>query len=260
MYCCVESASNTVQSTPKLGRSFLSKVKYRVGSIVTECNPFSWLLSISNWESMCATCFRKDPSLLRCSGCKKFRYCSKTCQKNDWHVHKSVCPHIYSILLSHNDSEVDDILILIQSLFASKSKSELCTIIPHLNSIGRVVCGYSHFHAMSDYGSEYDTLHSDRRIVSIVSEISGYHHDVVLKTLRLFRGNNFGIMDSLLSCVGVGVYPHAAILNHSCAPNCILRFSFSNIGPILKVFDGVLKLSHTIVMIILLLLKFVHYY
>ena len=46
----------------------------------------------------------------------------------------------------------------------------------------------------------------------------------VRRTLDAFRRNNFGIVDSLHSPVGEGVYPCAALLNHSCVPNCVLRY------------------------------------
>ena len=212
----------------------MSKTSYRVGDLITETDPFSWLLRVAYWERMCATCFRTSanaPSLLRCSGCKNLRYCSKLCQRNDWRSHKIVCPQISSILASNKFSDADEILLLVQSLFDLKFKLELCC-----STEGRVVCGSSHFHSMSDYGADNEIItESDRRIISTVNELSGYSAIEVSKALRLFRANNFGITDSLLNCVGMGVYPHAAILNHSCSPNCILRFTFTSKGPILKV-------------------------
>jgi hypothetical protein len=43
----------------------------------------------------------------------------------------------------------------------------------------------------------------------------------------MFQANNFGITDQLQTVIGGGVYPVGAILNHSCAPNCILTYSGS---------------------------------
>ena len=48
----------------------------------------------------------------------------------------------------------------------------------------------------------------------------------IRRTLNAFQKNNFGIVNSLHSTVGEGVYPCAALLNHSCDPNCILRYKF----------------------------------
>lgn len=46
------------------------------------------------------------------------------------------------------------------------------------------------------------------------------------RALNAFLKNNFGIVDSLHSPIGEGIYPCAALLNHSCHPNCILRYEF----------------------------------
>ena len=39
-----------------------------------------------------------------------------------------------------------------------------------------------------------------------------------------FRVNNFAIVDDVMSAAGAGVYPAGALLNHSCAPNCVLVY------------------------------------
>jgi hypothetical protein len=39
-------------------------------------------------------CHEPSPSMLRCSGCKVVRYCSKEHQTQDWHLHKSICSKI----------------------------------------------------------------------------------------------------------------------------------------------------------------------
>jgi hypothetical protein len=44
--------------------------------------------------------------------------------------------------------------------------------------------------------------------------------------LRRFRVNNFGVTDPMVRVCASAVYPLGALLNHSCAPNCILRYSF----------------------------------
>ena len=46
----------------------------------------------------------------------------------------------------------------------------------------------------------------------------------IQRTLSAFQKNNFGIVNALHSVIGEGVYPCAALLNHSCCPNSILRY------------------------------------
>jgi len=85
-------------------------------------------------------------------------------------------------------------------------------------------------------GSVYDKPQRDKN--SAANSVWGYNnivddkraaftlHQSIERTLNAFKKNNFGIVDSLHSPFGEGVYPCAALLNHSCAPNCILRYEF----------------------------------
>lgn len=50
----------------------------------------------------------------------------------------------------------------------------------------------------------------------------------VMKAWNKFHSNNFSIFNYLLTSFAAGVYPYAALLNHSCQPNCILRFILTN--------------------------------
>ena len=63
------------------------------------------------------------------------------------------------------------------------------------------------------------------------------HDTAILRTLNAFQKNNFGIVNSLHTAIGEGVYPCAALLNHSCDPNCILRYKLhsSSTPPILQI-------------------------
>ena len=64
-------------------------------------------------------------------------------------------------------------------------------------------------------------------VISKVTEITSFDMKSVATLYTKFRANNFGITDNLMSCIAAGFYPRAAILNHSCEPNCILRYNGS---------------------------------
>ena len=45
---------------------------------------------VRDQEKVCIRC-KQPGSPLRCSGCKRVRYCSAGCQKADWKQHKKAC-------------------------------------------------------------------------------------------------------------------------------------------------------------------------
>mmetsp|Transcript_27072 Transcript_27072/g.58034 ORF Transcript_27072/g.58034 Transcript_27072/m.58034 type:complete len:653 (-) Transcript_27072:2371-4329(-) len=65
--------------------------------------------------------------------------------------------------------------------------------------------------------NECNSDNNDER-VSITTD------QAIQRAQSAFKKNNFGIVNSLHSPIGEGVYPCAALLNHSCNPNCILRY------------------------------------
>ena len=48
-------------------------------------------LHATSLKTNCAFCFRHDPKLLSCKGCKTAWYCGKECQRSHWSSHKNVC-------------------------------------------------------------------------------------------------------------------------------------------------------------------------
>ena len=50
----------------------------------------------------------------------------------------------------------------------------------------------------------------------------------VKSVIRKFHYNNFAICDSLLRPIAAGIYPRAALLNHSCVPNCLIRYDINS--------------------------------
>ena len=240
-----------LNETEDMGRSLVSKYFFKPGVTVAENEPYAWALRSIYWDSKCATCFDSSSDsetprkhLFRCSACKKIMYCSRKCQIRNWRQHKSECAHINSILMKYGTSALaDEIILIIRVLAVLKLPSVDC-YLKYCNDRTRffvAACGNQHFYQMNDYGlseEEEPNAATDQLIASTVLSSGVFPpigKDFILKILRIFRGNNFGITDSLMNCVAVGVFPFAAILNHSCAPNCILQYSMSANGPRLKV-------------------------
>jgi hypothetical protein len=101
---------------------------------------------------------------------------------------------------------------------------------------GLVLCGKLHTKSLH-LGTPVKDTEDDasQLIIGLASEISKRPQQEISYWLRQFRSNNFGITDELVNCIGIGVYPSAALLNHSCAPNCILRYKLSEVGPVVQI-------------------------
>jgi SET and MYND domain-containing protein len=167
-----------------------------------------------------------------CSSCKRVRYCSKSCQKINWSQHKAECKHLTSCNQFHSRL-IDDITIVLRVIWKlSKSfSSDGCGVCKLENS--SVTCCETHVHNLSCTPSAFDN--DTLLIISTVCKFTKQSIQNVSRLLFQCRSNNFGITDDLLTCVGVGMYPHAALLNHSCDPNCVLRYSLLSSGPVLQV-------------------------
>jgi hypothetical protein len=117
-----------------------------------------------------------------------------------------------------------------------------------------VHCGSDHFDNLIEYGNDHpldsqeklDIQRASRALwnqrKAINKQTKTNHHppsdnsiihsrsdleDQLEGDMRRFRANNFGVTDSMVRVVASAAYPLGALLNHSCAPNCLLRYGFS---------------------------------
>jgi SET and MYND domain-containing protein len=237
--CCTVSNMDTfrVESRDGFGKVLIANTLLPKGEIVFSNAPFSWLLRGDYSGSRCGTCFKtpKSSNLLLCAKCKSIQYCSATCQRADWSQHKSECskmPDIRSLKMSSNC--VDDVLLLNRTLVVQKKSIQQCEkhIHPYL---GRHItsCGSDHLSSMSIGGGD----RTDEMVAVIAATCRVFGHTVpaVAQLMAQFRSNNFGVLSDLMGCIGVGVYPEAALLNHSCAPTCLLTYTLTQDGPIANV-------------------------
>jgi hypothetical protein len=104
-------------------------------------------------------------------------------------------------------------------------------------------CGVDHFHALASWTHTLDAqdgMAIDAATSAIIARFKdqtrGNVRAQLERYLRIFRVNNFGVVDSLLRIIAGGVYPLGALLNHSCQPNCVLRYNLlENDVPIMEI-------------------------
>ena len=179
--------------------------------------PYASCPLASQHERLCSHCLAPSTSaaLKRCTRCNWARYCGAVCQRADWTAHKHECSALsdqHSTIRRLPDSALTDMLLTARAMWRR-----------HLSK-GQV--DDDAFDAMEDGVASKQ----DHELGKLAASIPGLlppvsdPADTAAKLIAAFTRNNFGVLNELLSVVAAGCYPHAALLNHSCAPNCVLAF------------------------------------
>jgi len=205
----------------------------RVGTVISRNPPLAHSLLV-DLESTCAYCFAKPPKLFRCSKCQTLRYCGRECQSKDFAQHKWECAYRSkrngcsggrwedSTAEQHHQE-----LILLLRTYGElqqckKRKRDQCTKIDDL-----VQCGSHHWDEMVLAPKNREQSLTYSSLASVLTDVlpnSWLNPQHIEGVLRRFQANNFGIVNAMHATIGQGVYPHGALLNHSCDPNCLLRY------------------------------------
>ncbi len=214
------------------GRVLRTNAPILAGGIVVENFPTAHVLLTNLWGERCLNCFRRRVKLSLCMKCRKASYCSRQCQAGDWSQHKIECKHINKIWGKLSTQILDEVFILLRLSAIENVLDDSCKLVmPHA-----VLCGKRHTESLH-LGTPVQNITDDfsKIVIHLASEISKKSIEEICRMLRQFRSNNFGVTDELVNCIGIGVYPAAALLNHSCAPNCILRYKLCETGPAVQV-------------------------
>jgi SET and MYND domain-containing protein len=206
------------------GKSLFAKEIILSGSILLSNYPFSSVLTSSHVSQRCSFCFVKAQSLQRCSHCKYVFYCNFSCQKKHWSSHKKECKTIKYI----DQYDMENARLTITVLSTLDERTDIC--ISEERNIYN--CGSYHIYELfenSEITRSCFVRHQSNRISQY---LKNHTENEIASMLSKFTANNFGILDDLMQCIGAGVYPCIALLNHSCLPNCILRYVIKQGSPV----------------------------
>jgi hypothetical protein len=211
------------------GRQAMAKIDIPRGTIITRNKPTACVLRKDLRSSNCSNCFatmRSDKSnkpLLRCSRCHQAHYCCKECQVVDHPYHKVECVKLFAKDDKYNSYQnEEEMALMIRTQLALTRLPPYCEGDSfNARGIGIVQCSRHHWDSMVQAQGASVPAELVRVLPAIIKGWAATH---IQDSWKKFQANNFGITDRLHSIVGQGVYPHAAILNHSCYPNCLLRY------------------------------------
>lgn len=234
------------------GRCLVAARDLAPGTVVMANAPAAMLAHHPNRCSYCLGRSREGSAgLQRCSACKCAAYCSRECQRADWGAdHKAECKALPALpralgaaAIARDPGIVDKVVLAGRVLRGRRLAAKVepaggdKRVVPAAGSgagSGADACKHPYYtHTMEDvHALECDPSPTVREECLEVARCGlevGLFPDVATAQaagalLTAFDRNNFSIFDALQVSQASAVYPAGALLNHSCAPNCVLTY------------------------------------
>jgi hypothetical protein len=248
--CChvEESCWFRIESGP-WGRHVASQRSIPVGTVLLQNTAVShvWYNDFND-QRRCSYCGKTEGILLSCSACcRSVQYCGRSCQRYDYPQHRIECVYLRDVatgadptIIVTNLPDSDEIRCLLRTFGSIQKCKAYCAPISDRNKheinnlqTRTINCGFNHWMQMMPTMTDLSNFESpsltNDRIHSIVQRYTTWTAMEVSRARQLLSKNNFGILDhSTLETIGQGVYPLASLWNHSCDPNCFVRFGVMN--------------------------------
>ncbi|KAL3914800.1 MAG: hypothetical protein SGPRY_007492 [Prymnesium sp.] len=208
------------------GRGIISDKDLEAGAIVLTSPPATAVVAAEAATSHCHHCFRASSPLMRCSGCRFARYCSRAHQQAAWGVHSRECS-----LLRKTKHRVPGASI--------RLLARVLWLLGEQSPASEWACSAG---AVLSLDSQWRSVPSTRRetmqeqaamlcaLLRELDEKSSPSPQFAAEMLSLISLNCHTICDDqlqeieLAATAGVGLYPLAALTNHSCAPSAVQTF------------------------------------
>jgi len=199
------------------GRGIVAKKIFKVGDLILKEDAFAVTVMAAYSKSTCHFCLNSNafmpgaPPMLKCSGCNFARYCNRECQKKAWKDHKPECKAVRCV----QPGIPADKTRLVARILWRKLRGE------HENHIK-----INELDSHLEQRSEEDQKILDDHVFDF-GDYFGYDDlpetdDELRHLFSIIDCNAIGINDKRgLQSLAVGIFPNAAMLNHSCKPNAV---------------------------------------
>ncbi|CAJ0760571.1 22573_t:CDS:10 [Entrophospora sp. SA101] len=193
-----------LRTTQESGRGIYALENIKPGNLIMIDYPYIAVVDDENLAKFCSNCFSKSEKILRCASCNMNCYCSKECQRKDWIFHQQECKTVKKV------QRKPPTIIRLISRILMRRKNE------------------------PDTSKEVNNLLSNRELFK-QEKIEDFGEMSILVKQYITRDAIISAKDLIelfydeLVTIGVGIYMNTALLNHSCASNCIVVFENSKL-------------------------------
>jgi SET and MYND domain-containing protein len=232
-----------IETRPGRGRCVIAAVDIPAKTLALLSCPAATLPSSTG---VCAACLREQPAA-RCKVCKT-AYCDARCQKRGWPDHRHECKQLKLFLSKEGAEKVPvDVwmpMLLLARIFRGSRAGEALELgappapEPPPPAAALAAAAAARFPSLAAVralqppppparaaaGTTQGIIMLGRTLELFPASATDAELAGVLEALQ---GNNFSPTDAALSPVGFGCFPAAALLNHSCRPNCCISYGFT---------------------------------
>jgi SET and MYND domain-containing protein len=202
-------------------------------------------------------CVCGKPSAKKCTRCRACVYCSAGCQKADWTTHKAECAALAELAETGRVLPTQMPMLRLLARTMNRLQVEDCTPLDRATShprgegallqgalLGALGTGNAvlSLETNREAHSEHHVLEYGQMASAVLFLMRGGGGPVpgnptfvqpsakaVIALFCSLKCNVFTQSDSEMRPWGIGLYPAAALLNHSCAPNAIASFTGSSL-------------------------------
>ncbi|KAM6581598.1 hypothetical protein CsatA_005372 [Cannabis sativa] len=208
----------TISTLPDKGRCLFATKHFYPGEVILREKPY---VSVPNNKSRCDGCFGTS-SLKKCSVCQIVWYCSTSCQKEEWKLHRLECNALSKLDKERRKSVTPSLRLMLRLYIRRRLESERVIPATSMENYKLVEALISH---ISEIDEKQLVLYAQMaNLVNLMLQLPDVNIKEIAENFSKLACNAHTICDNELRPLGTGLFPVISIINHSCLPNSALVF------------------------------------